>query len=299
MDLKYISQVFKDTILKRNADFLTVGFLNISDISDMLIFIRDKRYLTELYDNSNVSAVITTDDYAKEVLDNTKCGVLVTENPEKLFYLVHNYLFRETDFYRKEDFQTVIGKNANISPKAVIAEKNVLIGDHVTIEPGAIIMEGVRIGDHCFIGANTTVGTKGFQYYKDGDEAFYIEHIGGVIIQDNVEILSGCCIVCGLIRPTYLCDHTKMDNMVHIGHSAYLDKRVIVTAGVVIAGSVYVGQRTWIGINVSICSSVYIGKDVFICMGSVVTKDVADGQKIAGNFAIDHKKQIEFVKSIC
>ena len=57
MDLKYISQVFKDTILKRNADFLTVGFLNISDISDMLIFIRDKRYLTELYDNSNVSAV--------------------------------------------------------------------------------------------------------------------------------------------------------------------------------------------------------------------------------------------------
>ena len=79
MDLKYISQVFKDTILKRNADFLTVGFLNISDISDMLIFIRDKRYLTELYDNSNVSAVITTDDYAKEVLDNTKCGVLVTE----------------------------------------------------------------------------------------------------------------------------------------------------------------------------------------------------------------------------
>ena len=64
MDLKYISQVFKDTILKRNADFLTVGFLNISDISDMLIFIRDKRYLTELYDNSNVSAVITTDDYA-------------------------------------------------------------------------------------------------------------------------------------------------------------------------------------------------------------------------------------------
>ncbi len=299
MDLKFISQIFKDTVLKRNGNFSTIGFLNISDIPDMIIFIKDKKYLTELYGNPNISSVITTNDYAEEILDKTECGVLVAENPEKIFYQAHNYLFQETDFYKKDNFSTKIGKNANISPHAIIAQKNVCIGDNVVIEPGAIIMEGVQIGNNCFIGANTTVGTRGFQYYRNGDEAFYIEHVGGIVIEDNVEILSGCCIANGLIRPTYICEYTKIDNLVHIGHSAYLDKRVLVVTGTVIGGSAYIGKRTWVGINVSICASVHVGNDAFICMGAVVTKNVEDGQKVAGNFAIDHKKQIEFIKSIC
>lgn len=299
MDLKYVNQIFKDTILKRNGIFSTIGYLNISDIPGMMIFIREEKYLAKLYHNPNVSAVITTEEYGKAVLNNTECGVLIAENPEKIFYLVHNYLFRETDFYKKDKFETIIGKNAKISPKAIIAEKNVSIGDNVVIEPGAVIMENVQIGNDCFIGANTTLGTRGFQYYRFDDEAIYIEHIGGIIIQNNVEILSGSCIASGLIRPTYLCDNVKIDNLVHIGHSAYLDKRVLVTAGVVVGGSAYIGKRAWIGINSVICASVQIGNDAFVCMGAAVTKDVEDGQKVAGNFAIDHKKQIEFVKSIC
>lgn len=299
MDLKYVNQIFKETKVKRNGHFSTIGFLNRSDVSDMLLFIRDEKYLPDLCQNPNVSAVIATEECSSAILDQLQCGVLVTPNPEKIFYLLHNYLVRETDFYKTDDFQTVIGKNANISPHAVIAEKNVLIGDDVQIEPGAVIMEGTRIGNHCVIGANTTVGTRGFQYYRDENEAFYIEHVGGIIMEDHVEILSGCGIACGLIRPTCLCKYTKIDNLVHIGHSAYLDQRALVVAGSVIGGSAHIGKRVWVGMNVSVCASVHVGDDAFLCMGAVVTKDVANGQKVAGNFAIDHKKQIDFIKSIC
>lgn len=299
MDLQYLNQVFTDTKLERNGEFLTVGFLNIKDMRGMMVYIKEEKYLDALYGNPNVSAIITTKAYAKAILDRTGCGVLVADNPERLFYLAHNYLYRNTEFYKKEDYATKIGQNTQISPNAVIAEKNVTIGDDVIIEPGAVILEGVKIGSHCVIGANATIGTRGFQYYRNGDEAFYIEHIGGVVIQDYVEILSGSCVASGFISPTCLCEYAKVDNLVHIGHSAYVDKRVLITAGAVIGGSVYIGKRSWIGINSVICASVHIGDDAFICMGAVVTKDVAEGQKVAGNFAVDHRKQIEFVKSIC
>lgn len=299
MDLKYISEIFENTVLERNADFATIGYVNLKNISGMLVYINEEKYLKDLYNNKNISSVITTKDCSKAVLEKTECGVLVSENPEKTFYLVHNYLYRETSFYKKEEFLTQIGENANISSRAIISDKNVVIGKNVIIEPGATIMEGVKIGDNCVIGANTTIGTRGFQYYRNEDEAFYIEHIGGVVIQDNVEILSGSCVASGLINPTCLCKNTKIDNLVHIGHSAYLGQRVLVTAGAVVGGSVYIGSRSWIGINSVICASVTIEEDAFICMGAVVTKDVAKGQKVAGNFAVDHKKQIEFVKKLC
>lgn len=294
MDLKYINNIFQNTILKRNAEFSTIGYLYMKDIPEMLVFIRDEKYFMDLYGTSNVTAVITTSRYAQEILNKTGCGVLVTDEPEKVFYLAHNYLYRETSFYKKENYDTVIGEGSNISSQAVIAEKNVVIGRNVVIEPGAVIMEGVRIGDNCVIGANTTIGTRGLQYYRKGDEVFYIEHVGGVIIKNNVEILSNSSVGSGLITPTYLCDDVKVDSLVHIAHSAYIDKRVFITAGAVIGGSAYIGQRVWIGLNAVICSLVNVGEDAFVCMGSVVAKNVNSGQTVSGNFAMDHKKQMEY-----
>lgn len=298
MDLHYINEKFPESNLKRNGHFLTIGFLGDNVSAEMLIYIKNEKYLGLFYNQANVTAIITTEEIYEKVLTTSNCGVLVAEEPEKLFYLVHNFLYRETNFYKKDDFSTIIGTNAVISPNAVIAEKNVFIGDNVIIEPNVIIMEGTRIGDNCFIGANTAIGTRGFQYYRDDNEAFYIEHVGGIIIENNVEILSNSCVAKGLIKPTCLCDEVKVDNLVHIAHSAYLDKRVLVTAGVIIGGSAYIGKRAWLGVNAAICPSVHVGDDAFVCMGAVVTKDVPNGQKVSGNFAIDHKKQIDFIKQI-
>ena len=44
MDLKHVNQIFKETKVKRNGHFSTIGFLNRSDVSDMLLFIRDEKY---------------------------------------------------------------------------------------------------------------------------------------------------------------------------------------------------------------------------------------------------------------
>jgi len=54
-----------------------------------------------------------------------------------------------------------------------------------------------------------------------------------------------------------------------------------------------------IGPSASISSAgIVIGDKAVITTGSVVTQDVAPGQRVTGNFAIDHDKFIAFLRGI-
>jgi acetyltransferase-like isoleucine patch superfamily enzyme len=54
----------------------------------------------------------------------------------------------------------------------------------------------------------------------------------------------------------------------------------------------------WIGPNATIASEITIGDRANITLGAVVTRDVAADQHVTGNFAIDHKKFIAFLRTI-
>ena len=43
-----------------------------------------------------------------------------------------------------------------------------------------------------------------------------------------------------------------------------------------------------IGLNATILNGLEIGKDCNVSLGAVVTKNIPDGQKVTGNFAINH-----------
>ena len=61
-----------------------------------------------------------------------KSTICVVENPRLTYFRIHNYLVNDIS-YRRTDFKTRIGTNCNISSQAVIADKNVIIGNNVTI----------------------------------------------------------------------------------------------------------------------------------------------------------------------
>lgn len=56
-------------------------------------------------------------------------------------------------------------------------------------------------------------------------------------------------------------------------------------------GKVHIGENTYLGCNTIVCQPVNIGKDVIIGAGSVVTKDIPDGEVWAGNPARFIKKR--------
>ena len=56
----------------------------------------------------------------------------------------------------------------------------------------------------------------------------------------------------------------------------------IITACCEISGSVSIGERVWLGPNSSIMNGISIGDDAFVGLGTVVTKSVSSGARVAG-----------------
>lgn len=222
-------------------------------------------------------------------------GCIVTGNPEQLYYYIHNYLAENTEFYGK-DKENRISASARIASNVSIADKNVEIGENVFIEPNVVILENVTIGNNVHIGAGTILGERGFQYYNDGDTLHYVAHTGSVIIEDNVDIYCNCVVYKGLVNDTVIRKGAKINSLCNVGHGVHIGENSLISAGALLAGSSIIGENVWVGLNGTVKQRVTLGNDAYVCMGAIVTKDVPAGQKVSGNFAVEHQKQVKHLK---
>ncbi|MTI67728.1 MAG: UDP-3-O-(3-hydroxymyristoyl)glucosamine N-acyltransferase [Firmicutes bacterium] len=299
MLLSSISNISDGVQIIKDDYFDTLGLTSNKYIDErVLVFLNDLKYLHEFEVNSNIACVICVKDIAKIINNKKDIGICVTANPKKLFFEFHNYLFKNTRFYGEKKANK-IAKSAKIHPSANIGESNITIGKKTIIEANVTILNNVEIGENVVIRAGTVIGSEGFQFVRTSDEVIPVFSAGGVKIHDNVEIQSNTCIDKGVFKGnTEIGQYTKVDNLVHIAHDVKMGKRCMIVASSLIAGRVRIKDGVWIGASASVSNGISIGNDARISIGSVVTKDVMDNQTVTGNFAIEHKKFIEFIKTI-
>lgn len=125
---------------------------------------------------------------------------------------------------------------------------------------------------------------RGFGYTRD-EEGIpqYREHKFKVKISKTAFVGNGTNIDIGRDRDTEIRDHTVIDSLVHVGHSAIIGKKCIIVSGTVIGGHVEIGDGCHIGENVSIKQGVKIGRGSFIGAGSFVNTDIPVGVLAYGN----------------
>lgn len=278
--------------LLRDGEFSAFGFCELQQTADMLVYITSESYIQRVMENPNVRAVLTTPWIAERLLD-TGLGLITADDPAVSFCRLHNRCARSGLLYHMIDQpDTVIGEQCQISPRACIAEKGVVLGDRVIVEPGAVIRGNVTIGNDCFIGANSVIGVEGFKLYRVGSELIDMDHVGGVKIGDRVYISPCASIDTGIIEPTVIESDVRIAPHVQISHSVVIGESTIITAGVIICGSVRIGKRVWIGVNSAIKPLVEIGDNAYICIGSAVARSVKAGAKVSGNLAEDHMRRV-------
>jgi UDP-3-O-[3-hydroxymyristoyl] glucosamine N-acyltransferase len=294
MYLSHVADIVPINILQ-DGEFLSLGLLS-HNCDKMLVGLYDLGYLRKLVANRIITCVITTHDIAKQLPKHL--AIAISDDPKTVFYQIHDYLARETDFYWKE-FDSEISSDAVIHERAYVAPKNVRIGRGTIVEPNVTILECSIIDDDVVIRSGSVIGGEGFEPKFVGNKLVNILHAGGVLIGNRVEILSNCHIAKGVFNGfTTLCEDTKLNALVHVAHAAKIGQRCRIGGGAVICGSANVGHDVWIGPNSTISSEISIGDGAYITLGSVVTKDVAEGQRVSGNFAIEHSRFISFIKGI-
>ncbi len=185
-----------------------------------------------------------------------------------------------------------LGKNSLIGSNTII-EHNVIIGKNCIIGSG-IILKNTIIGDNVVIQDNCKLGQKGFGFIPNDKKNIKFPHIGKVLIEDDVEIASGCTIDRGSIDDTIIGKNTYLDNQVHIAHNVKIGSNCMIAGQVGFAGSTTIGNKVSIGGQAGVSGHLKIGNNVKIGGGSGVVKDIEDNQIVMGYPAVPLK---EFLKN--
>ncbi|XP_024025043.1 probable UDP-3-O-acylglucosamine N-acyltransferase 2, mitochondrial [Morus notabilis] len=201
------------------------------------------------------------------------------------------------EFQRWHNGEGTFHKSARIDPTAVVdvgavVHSKAVLGAHAHIGSGAVVgpsvtighstkiwynvtLSNCTIGDLCVIHNGVCIGQDGFGFLVD-------EH-GTMIkkpqllyarIGNNVEIGANTCIDRGSWRDTIIGNHSKIDNLVQIGHNVVIGKNCLLCGQVGIAGSATIGDYVTMGGRVAVLDHVSIVSKVRLAATSCVTKDI-------------------------
>ena len=109
------------------------------------------------------------------------------------------------------------------------------------------------------------------------------------MIENNVEIASGCTIDRGSVDFTKIGENTYIDNQVHIAHNVHIGSNCLIAGQVGFAGSSNIGNNVSIGGQAGISGHLKIGNNVKIGGGSGVVKDIEDNKIVMGYPAVSLK----------
>jgi UDP-3-O-[3-hydroxymyristoyl] glucosamine N-acyltransferase len=302
--------------LDGSPTIMITGIEQISEATtNQLTFIGEKKYI-QLWDRSPASAAIVNDSLDVEPgqgralirvadADLALADVLQLFEPElpKCEPGIHSTAV--VDSTAEIGQGAAIGAGCYIGPGVVIGADtklypNVTVLDHTSIGSetiiwsGTVIRERCRIGNHCIIHPNVTIGADGFGYRPspDGQGLVKIPQIGTVKIGDGVEIGAGSCVDRGKFSATSIGDGSKIDNLIQIAHNCKLGRFCVMAGQSGLAGSVTLGDGVMMGGGARVKDHVTIGEGARLGGNTTALSDVAPAKTVLGCPANDYRQTL-------
>jgi UDP-3-O-[3-hydroxymyristoyl] glucosamine N-acyltransferase len=194
-----------------------------------------------------------------------------------------------------------VSTDARVDPSAEVGPFAVILGDAVVgpasvIGPHAVIYGRVRIGARVIIGASAVLGRPGFGWARGPDGSLRrIPQLGGVIVEDDVEIGPLSTIDAGTLAPTVVGAGARLDAQVHVGHNVEVGRGTLVAAQSGFAGSVVVGTGVQVGGQAGVADHVHIGSGARVAAKAGVIGDVPPGVTVAGYPAVERARWLRGV----
>jgi UDP-3-O-[3-hydroxymyristoyl] glucosamine N-acyltransferase len=218
----------------------------------------------------------------------TMSGTLVVvESPRLSFLRLVNKFFSPTT-PAGIHATAIVDPHAQVDPSAYIGP-GAYVGPNCRVGEGSVVHGRVYVYPHTSLGKNVIVhagailGADGFGFERN--ESGRLEkfpHVGGVVIEDDVEIGANTCIDRGTLGNTIIRRGAKIDNLVHIAHNVVVGCDAVVIAHAMVGGSTVIGDRGWVAPCACLRDGLTIGSDSTIGLAALVVKDVQEGCVVMG-----------------
>ncbi len=134
-----------------------------------------------------------------------------------------------------------IGDGCTIGPGCVI-EAHSQLGAACRLYANVSIGYNVCLGQRVIIHPGVVIGADGFGIAFAGDHWEKVPQVGGVRIGDDCEIGANSTIDRGAIEDTVLEEDVRVDNLVQIAHNVHIGAHTAIAAMAGIAGSARIGR---------------------------------------------------------
>lgn len=150
------------------------------------------------------------------------------------------------------------------------------IGAGTRIAPRATLLHGVSVGRRVLIHSGAVIGADGFGLANEDGRWIKVPQIGGVRLGDDCEVGANTTIDRGALEDTVLEEDVRLDNQIQIAHNVVIGAHTAMAGCSAVAGSAVIGRHCMVGGGVGILGHLVIADHVVITAMSLVTHSIRE-----------------------
>jgi len=185
----------------------------------------------------------------------------------------------------------IVEEGARIGPRTVLRARSfvgheAVIGEACLLHPGATLCDHCQIGDRVVLQPGAIIGGDGFGFEKTPDGVVKLPQIGGVVLENDVEVGANTTIDRARFGQTRVGEGTKIDNLVMVAHNCVIGRNCFIISQVGISGSTRIEDGAVLGGQAGLVGHITIGKGAMVGAQSGINNDLEPGAYVRGSPAM-------------
>ena len=171
------------------------------------------------------------------------------------------------------DAGAIIEAGASLGPGCVVGP-DCTVGAQSHLAARVTLVTRVTLGKRVLIHAGAVLGADGFGIARDTDGWVKVPQLGGVRVGDDCEIGANTTIDRGALEDTVLEDDVRLDNLIQIAHNVRIGAHSALAGCAAVAGSAIIGRDCLIGGGAGVLGHLEIADGVTITARTLVTHSI-------------------------
>jgi UDP-3-O-[3-hydroxymyristoyl] glucosamine N-acyltransferase len=172
----------------------------------------------------------------------------------------------------------IVGDDCTIGAQSRLVARVTLVGQ-------------VHLGKRVLVHPGAVLGADGFGLAFDTDHWIKLPQLGGVRIGDDCEIGANTTIDRGALEDTVLEEDVRLDNQVQIAHNVHVGAHTAMAGCAAVAGSAHIGRYCQIGGSAGVLGHLQLADRVTITAKTLVTHSIRVPGEYSSGVPFDHNRQ--------
>ncbi|EIL97882.1 UDP-3-O-(3-hydroxymyristoyl)glucosamine N-acyltransferase [Rhodanobacter thiooxydans] len=184
----------------------------------------------------------------------------------------------------------VIGDGAVLGPHCIVGE-DCTVGAQSRLVARVTLVTRVTLGQRVLVHPGAVIGSDGFGLAFDTDHWIKLPQLGGVRIGDDCEIGANTTIDRGALDDTVLEEDVRLDNQIQIAHNVHVGAHTAMAGCAAVAGSAKIGRWCQIGGNAGVLGHLELADRVTITAKSLVTHSIREPGEYSSGVPLQDNRQ--------